>query len=37
MRKIIKAKSIPFSFEGREMVVKREDASLIKAKTTALL
>jgi hypothetical protein len=25
MRKIIKAKSIPFSYEGREMVVKREE------------
>jgi hypothetical protein len=32
MRKIIKSKAIPFSYDGREMIVKREDASLIKPK-----
>jgi len=37
MRKIIREKSIPFSYEGREMSIKREDASLIKPKTMALL
>jgi|GEM_PF-4815559 len=37
MRKIIREKSTPFTFEGREMSVKREDASLIKSKTMALL
>lgn len=35
VRRILVKKAIPFSYEGRELVIKREDAGRIKMKKTA--